>query len=360
VNPPSDAPADRFRILAIDGGGIRGLIPARVIAELERRLGEATGNEARAADCFHLFAGTSTGGLIALALTTPDPARPDRPKLSAADLASLYEVDGPRIFGWSLHRVLTLDGWLGPKYPLTELERAVKRRLGEVRLAEALRELLVSSYDMHEREPFFFKRWRARESADRDSRMLDAALATSAAPTYFPSYGIDDRALVDGGVYVANPTVAAIAEALKRTTDDPAGLVPHDLMVVSLGTGSHEEGFEQRQVRRWGRLGWIVPKDHDPPLIGAMLDGQSDASDHWAHMLLNAEPGEGPPDPAEIGRGPRYFRLQVELRVPIALDDASASARAQLGEAADRLIADHDDLLDTIVERLAPFDALRP
>ncbi len=357
--PPSDGqPTDRFRILAIDGGGMRGLIPALVLAELERRLGEATGRDARVADYFHLFAGTSTGGLVALSLTTPDPAQPGRPRLSAAALADLYNVDGPNIFAWSLHRVLALNGFLGPKYPLTGLAHAVEDRLGRVRLAEALRELVITSYDMHGREPFFFKRWRARESTERDGPMVDAALATSAAPTYFPSHGMGDRALVDGGVYVANPTIAAITEALKRTTDQPASLVPHDLLVVSLGTGSHEVGFEQRRVRRWGKLGWIVPKDHDPPLLGAMLDGQSDPTDHWAHMLLNTAPGAGPPDRAQIGQGPRYFRLQVPLSAPIAMDDASAGTRAQLTDAANRLIADNDGALTEIVQRLASLEPL--
>jgi len=356
--PPAVAPNARFRILAIDSGGIRGLIPALVLAELERRLREATGREARVADHFHLFAGTSTGGLVALSLTAPHPGEPGHPRFSAEELASLYNADGPRIFGWSLHRVLAVNGYLGPKYPLDGLRRAVESRLGETRLSEALRELVVTSYDMHGREPFFFKRWRARESAERDAPMVDAALATSAAPTYFPSHGLGERALVDGGVYVANPTVAAITEALKRTTDEPGDLVPHDLLVVSLGTGSHEAGFDQRRVRRWGKLGWILPKDHDPPLLGAMLDGQSDATDHWAHMLLNTEPGDAPPDRSEIGRGPRYFRLQVPLSVPIAMDDASETARGLLTEAADRLIADHDERLTQIVERLAPLERL--
>jgi patatin-like phospholipase/acyl hydrolase len=358
VPSPTTHPSARFRILAIDGGGIRGLIPALVLAELERRLGEATGREARMADHFHLFAGTSTGGLVALTLTAPDRTQPRRPRYSAAELAGLYHVDGPKIFGWSLHRVLALNGYLGPKYPLDGLRQAVETRLDEVRLAEALRELVITSYDMHGREPFFFKRWRARESPERDGPMVDAALATSAAPTYFPSHEVGDRALVDGGVYVANPTIAAVAEALKRTTDEPPDLVPHDLLVVSLGTGSHETGFEQRRVRRWGKLGWILPKDHDPPLLGAMLDGQSDATDHWAHMLLNTKPGAGPPDPDEIGRGPRYFRLQVPLGSPIPMDDATARTRALLTDAANRLIADHDGELTEIVERLTSLEPL--
>ena len=369
--PPSaeSTPTDAFRILSVDGGGIRGLIPALVIAELERRLQERAGEEARVCDYFHMFAGTSTGGLIALGLTAPDRSRPTRPRVSASELAALYVDDGPGIFRRSLgHRLATLWGLTGPKYTLAPLERAVRTRLGTSTLAEALREVIVASYDMTGREPYFFKRWRARESAAHDPPVpsarnrpiVDAALATSAAPTYFPSHELDGRALVDGGVFAANPVLAAIAEALKRV-EGSARLAAEDLLAVSIGTGVHEDGFSQREVSRWGKLGWILPHGDEPPVLSAVLDGASDGADHWAHMLLNHSPGDGAPDPAEIGRGPRYFRLQVRLQQPIALDDAGEDAlRRKLPDAAKALIAAHDDELDRIVERLLRCGPLPP
>ncbi len=137
------APTDRFRILSVDGGGMRGLIPALVIADLERRLQEEAGADARAADYFHMFAGTSTGGLVALSLTVPDlPSRPDRPLITAATLADLYTTDGPKIFHRSLlQKLRTLWGWIGPKYTLEPLEEAVTHRLGTTAtLADALRD----------------------------------------------------------------------------------------------------------------------------------------------------------------------------------------------------------------------------
>lgn len=353
-------PSDRFRILSIDGGGIRGLIPALVLEELERRV-EAAGGARALADCFHLVAGTSTGGLIALGLAAPDPSAPGRPRLRAADLVRLYRDEGPEIFRRGLvQRLLSLDGWLAPRYSPAALERALRGRFGDTRLREALRDLVVTSYDMHAREPHFFKRWRAAESERRNPTMVDAALATAAAPTYFPSHGIDDRALVDGGVFATNPTVAAIAEALKRTEDEPADLHPHDLLVVSLGTGVHETGVEQRKVRRWGRLGWIRPRGGEPPLLGALLDGQSDAADHWAHTILNHEPGDPFPGADEVGaRGPRYFRLQVRLPGRSALDDASPPALDALEEMARELISSHDAQLTEIARRLTRLEPLR-
>ncbi len=349
---PDDQP-DRFRVLSIDGGGIRGLITARVIARLEQLISAEAGEERRLADCFHMFAGTSTGGLLALGLTAPDPANPSRPRLSGADLVKLYQEEGPRIFGDSLHKLISLGGWIAPKHSDAGLERALRERFGETKLSEALRELVVTSYDMSEPGPHFFKRWRARETTDRDLSMVEVGLSTSAAPTYFPSRGLGGRAFVDGGLFAANPSVAAIVEALKRRDEEPRDLNPADLLLVSLGTGQHETGHPQSQVRRWGRIGWILPRRQDPALIAAFLDGQSDAADHWTEILLNHEPGRAALDPATRGAGPRYFRLQTKLAVSTPLDDASPRALAQLNEAADRLLSEQDGRLREVARRLA-------
>lgn len=327
-----------------------------MLAELESRVREMTGEEELAlSDCFHLLAGTSTGGLIALGLTVPNRQRPPRPKLSAEDLVRLYRDEGPRIFERTLwRRIYTLDGWIGPKYSSAALEEVAKERFGDVKLRRALREVVITSYDMKNREPHFFKRWRAAQSADRNPTMVAAALATAAAPTYFPSVGIDDRALVDGGVFAANPTVAAVAEALKRESSAPAQLSPRELMVVSLGTGMRESGFEQREVSGWGKVGWIKPRGGELPLLGAMLDGQSDAADHWAHMILNHEPGDPFPRPDEVGiRGPRYFRFQRRLPADLQMDDPSPGAIATMEAVAAELIADCDEQLTEVARRLA-------
>jgi patatin-like phospholipase/acyl hydrolase len=344
---------DRFRILSIDGGGIRGLIAARVIARLEELISAEAKEERRLADCFQMFAGTSTGGLLALGLTVPDPADPTRPRLSGSDLVDLYLNEGPRIFGDTLHKLLSLGGWIAPKHSEARLERALRERFGDARLGAALRELIVTSYDMSEPGPHFFKRWRARQSADRDVAMVDVGLATSAAPTYFPSRGLAGRALVDGGLFAANPSVAAMVEALKRRDEEPRDLSAGELLLVSLGTGQHETGHPQSRVRRWGRIGWILPRRQDPALIAAFLDGQSDAADHWAEILLNHEPGRAALNPAAKGAGPRYFRFQTTLPVSTPLDDARPRALEQLNDAADRLLADQDDRLREVARRLA-------
>lgn len=352
------APADRFRVLSLDGGGIRGLISARVIERLEQLVSEQAGEERRIADCFHLVSGTSTGGLLALGLTVADPERPDRPRWRGGELADLYLADGPMIFGDRLRQLLSLWGWIAPKHSPRGLRRALESRLGDARLREALRELLITSYDMQEPGPHFFKRWRARQDPGRDAPMIDVGLATAAAPTYFPSHGLDDRALIDGGVFVANPAVAAVVEALKRRDSEPHSLGAEDLLVVSVGTGAHELAQPQRKVRRWGRVGWIWPRAGDPALISTFLDGQSDAAHHWAEILLNHEPGQAVADPSRMGRGPRYWRFQVPLERSRGLDDASPASLAELEEAAGRLLAEREDDLRELARRLAGQDSL--
>jgi patatin-like phospholipase/acyl hydrolase len=356
---PDQKPTDRFRILCVDGGGIRGLIPALVIAEIEKRLQREAGPQARASDYFHMFAGTSTGGLVALSLTAPDPQNPERPAVSANELAGFYTEDGPDIFHRSLwQKIRTLWGWLGPKYSLGPLEDAIEDRLGKGHIESALRELVVTSYDMTAREPYFFKRWRAREDPERNRTIADAGLATSAAPTYFPSHGVNEHALVDGGVFAGNPVIVAIVEALKRFGDDPNHLDQDDLLVVSLGTGVHEDGYSQEQVSGWGKLGWVLPHGGEPPIIGATLDGASDGADHWAHTLLN-HPSDPHISSAELGRGPRFFRLQVPLTESVPLDDAREDTLTKtLPGFAEELIRTHEAEISEIVERLLRFDPL--
>jgi patatin-like phospholipase/acyl hydrolase len=338
----------RFRILSIDGGGIRGLIPALLLQALEARLRQRR-PDASLSDHFDLFVGTSTGGLIALGLTAPAENGAD-PRMDAGKLVALYRDRGPEIFARTFwQRLWTLDGWTGPKYGLGPLRNVLTDELGPAQLADALRDLVVVSYDMATPGTKFFKRWQALTSSERNPTMVDVGLATSAAPTYFPALGLDSGAFVDGGVFAANPTIAGVAEALKRT-DAPAPLTPQDLLVVSLGTGRHIDRYSERQVRGWGKLGWIWPRASGPALLEAVFDGQSRAAHHWAHMLLNHAPGQEPD--AEFGRGPRYWRFEPDLPRPYGLDDASDATLAALSAAAQQLIEQRTDDLDALVPLL--------
>src|SRR4051794_26854596 len=162
-----------MRVLSIDGGGIRGLIPALVLAEIEQRTGR------RVAELFDLVAGTSTGGILACALTRP--GADGKPRYTAAELTELYITEGPKIFHHTLlHTVESAAGVFDEKYENSGLRHALDHYLGATMLGETLVPIFVTAYDIENRRAFFF-----RTGGEWDYRLADVALATSSAPTYF-------------------------------------------------------------------------------------------------------------------------------------------------------------------------------
>ena len=305
-----------MRILAIDGGGIRGLIPALVLTELERRAGR------RVFELFDLIAGTSTGGILACALCAPDP-------LPATEVVKLYEEEGPKIFDRSLfQRVRSADGLLDEKYDDAALDHALERFLEQKRLAETRPDLIVPSYDTFEPGPYFFKTTKAKEAPATDDFSLSiVARATSAAPTYFEAVEAGDKALIDGGVFATNPAMCALAEVLNR--DD---VRPRDVVLLSLGTGQRTNRHSFDEIKDWGLVNWARP------ILDVVFDGVSDAVDYQLERVLTGE---------------RYWRLQVELTLASDdLDDASEGNLAKLRRQADELIRARSADIDTVLAKL--------
>src|SRR5215218_6005913 len=157
-----------MRVLSIDGGGIRGVIPALVLTEIEKRSGR------RIFELFDLIAGTSTGGILACALCAPE-------ALPAEQLVALYEEEGPKIFDRSVwQRIRSAEGLLDEKYDAGPLDRALGRFLSDKRLSETKPDLLVPAYDMGDPGPYFFKSRKAREE-NEDFPLSQVARATAAA-----------------------------------------------------------------------------------------------------------------------------------------------------------------------------------
>jgi uncharacterized protein len=171
----------KMKILSIDGGGIRGIIPALVLAEIEERTGR------RVAELFDLIAGTSTGGILAAALTRPaddGEGRPGGPRYAARDLIGLYEAEGPEIFDRTLlKRIHSVDGLLDERYDSKGLDSALDAYLGRVKLSEAVTDVLITAYEIEHRFAFFFRSSRARTDPSYDFTLADATRATAAAPT---------------------------------------------------------------------------------------------------------------------------------------------------------------------------------
>jgi predicted acylesterase/phospholipase RssA len=325
----------RFRMLSIDGGGIRGLIPARILDAIEQK------TKKRIHELFDVIAGTSTGGILALALTCPAPDDPKRARFRAADLVELYKTDGPTIFAkqgfWRTVDALVdrvpfapdLGRFLGvprdedlhdlfyPKYREKGRAEVLQKYLGTAGLRDALTRVFITSYDTDQRIPVFFVS-RDTDSADDEYHeavvgqvsMVDAALATSAAPTYFPPHRLKidapkrDYSLVDGGVFANNP--AGLARSfLRRPTDDGD-------LIVSLGTGSMVRRYPYDEIRDWGAIQWASPT------LKIMFDGQTEAVALAVRQMVPAG---------------SYFRLQALLSaagVADDLDDASAENVAKM------------------------------
>ncbi len=309
--------ADRtlVKVLSIDGGGIRGIIPALVLGEIERQTGRP------ACELFDLIAGTSAGGIIALGVTVPAPD--GKPRHSAEEIVNLFVGEGAKIFHRSLLRTIeTVDGLLEEKYSAKGLEAVLSKYLADATLSQALADVLITSYDIQGHEPFFFKSLQARERPGLNYPMPVVARATSAAPTYFePEHAVppvrepgepSDYALVDGGTFANNPAMCAYAEALR---DHPGA----DVLVVSLGTGRLTESIPFAQARDWGLIEWARP------LLGVIMDGSSRAIDYQLDQLLGAT---------------RHFRFQTVLEgVSDSLDDVSAENIKGLRELGEKLIA---------------------
>ena len=167
-----------IRILSIDGGGVRGIIPAMMLVEIERRAGIPI------SQLFDLIAGSSTGGLIALTLARPELG--GAPTATAEGIARLYEEFAPAIFQYSRKQWVNSFGNLRKyKYSDDALNAMLDDYFRDIPLSAATTEVLITAYEIQRREPWFFRRNKARETFGCEFSMRDVARATVAAPTYF-------------------------------------------------------------------------------------------------------------------------------------------------------------------------------
>ncbi|MFW5947801.1 MAG: CBASS cGAMP-activated phospholipase [Gemmatimonadota bacterium] len=325
-------PERPLRILSIDGGGIRGIIPGMVLAALESSAGKPVH------ELFDLVAGTSTGGILALGLTCR--GEDGAARYAAADLVDLYTEQGADIFRRTPLRAIPGVGLVTDlveeKYPARTLETVLEEYFGDARLRDALTDVIVPAYEIERRVPFFFKSRRAREDDGYDYPIRDVARATSAAPTYFEPHRIDVEgdyySLIDGGVFANNPTMCAIAEAL-AVARDARGAVP-DLVVASLGTGEHTRPIPHSRATGYGLIQWASR------LLDVMMDGNSDTVRYQADQATS--PG-------------RHFRFQVRLDpASDSLDDASPGNVRTLRLLGEELVARNRDRLDRLMALLLP------
>lgn len=286
--------AKAFRILSLDGGGIRGAATAQVLYELEQDLG------ASLYDSFDLIAGTSTGALIAIYLAAE--------QADGEDLLSLYSVDNARRIMdksiWDEHLPVQSQ----PKYDGEGKREVLNEYLGNRRIQDVAKPLLVTAYDIVMRRVVVFKSQRGSDAA-YNPLLKEIADATSAAPTYFPTVETSDsppRWLIDGGVAANNPSMCALAEALRE------GHALEDIRLLSIGTGTPARGADDatamgRASQSWGGIGWLRNG-----LIEHLFAGNTSTCGYQCEVLL----------------GERYVRVDGPLMH--ASDDLDAVSRGNI------------------------------
>jgi hypothetical protein len=344
-----------IKILTIDGGGIRGLIPAIFVREIERRCGKPVH------ELFDIIAGTSTGALITSMVTLPEPQT-----YSGETLVEYYRSTRPnRFFDRSLsYKAWSLGGLRRPKYPATSHISALQDALGTTaRLKETRAEVVIPIYDLRGHAPrtFMFTRSSAQRDESQNHLIWEVVRAASTASGYFPGWnlrnaeGVKVHAPVDGGVYINNPAMAGLSHAVdlleevqktgqssvltgrtvERLTRPGASIEDHEFLLVSLGTGFYNEPIHSYHRRRWGFVGWGMH------LLDVIFEGQSDEADRQARAILTS------PGPFQ-----HYLRLQPPLPEPYKLDAIAPDVRDVLEQAADYEIRDHNEQIDTICRQL--------
>lgn len=265
---------DTFHILALDGGGIRGIYAAHVLARLEDAL------QVPVRDRFDLIAGTSSGSILAGAAATAVPME---------RLAGLFQTEASRIFK---RRRFTCFPFVRSRFSTEPLRQVVGEYLPEVTLRDVPTPLMITSSDISTGRVHVFKSRYLEELGqpyrrDGDLRLSDAILASCAAPTYFDPRQVREYLLADGGLWANNPSIIAVTEALSRF-----GRPIEQVYVLSIGTGRTPSFY--RQSRTWGLLtGWGREQ-----LVSYVLGLQSQASANMAKLLL----------------GERHLRLDPEIQ----------------------------------------------
>ena len=320
--PVQWASGQPFRILSLDGGGIKGIFPAAVLAGLEReRLeGRSVG------DYFDLIAGTSTGGILALGLGAG---------MTAGEILRMYLEEGHRVFP-SKERGFAgrARRLVSAQYDRSALDELLKQRLGRKTLRESRHRLLIPSTEGRNGEAWVFKTPHHPDyRLDGDTRMSSVASATAAAPTYFTPFEQDGYTYLDGGIWANNPTMAALVEALSCF-----GTRREDVRILSIGCGENPFQVSEGQVRRSGMVHWRG-------IIGVAMHLQSATAVNQAGLL--------------IGRD-RVTRLdRPDGREPIDLDDWTKAKDLLPGEAAEVVYDNACQLVETfLTEPTAPFAPL--
>lgn len=297
-------PERPFRILSLDGGGIRGIISAIILEYIETEINAHQQAIAPGSphiplhEYFDLIAGTSTGSILAAGIA----AR----KMTPRELVELYVKNGARIFPyWGKFGYLSPQrlnllfryGPSSPKFSNKGLINVLQEYLGDVLLEETYikddtSRLLIPSYDTNAREPIIFKNWRSPKKYPQ-LKLWEACVASASAPTFFPAYVFENRnrtiSAIDGGIAANNPSSCAISEAIRL------GYSPDQISLLSIGTG--EQNQPLGNAKSWGVLQWA---GH---LVDVFMDGPLDIYEYISRQIIRSSEQ----------KDNQYLRLQPSL-----------------------------------------------
>lgn len=334
-----------FRILSLDGGGMRGVVAARALETIERQLSQPLRTY------FDLIIGTSTGALLAAGLVRGR---------SAADLLNLYLTQGHQIFPyrqwWNPQRLglIFQYGPSAPKFSDAGLIRIIQSEIDlEARVTQPSPDpkaprLMITSYDTVRRDPVLFKSWR-QEEWYANVPLWEACVCSASAPTYFPAHrlvvenqgAIADYSMIDGGVGANNPTACAVAEAIRllrfgQVEGQPATAsldrIVDEISVLSIGTGELGQSLPWQEVRGWGALQWA------PRIVDVIMDAPADIHRYIAEQIVTK---------AKTEQTQSYLRLQPLLDQKFgAIDNADPVYLADLVTAVDIYLASQTQAIE--------------
>jgi hypothetical protein len=308
------------RILVIDGGGIKGVVPASFLAHVEECLPNTI------AHYFDLIVGTSTGGIIALALGLG---------LSARETLAFYEKYGPNIF-YGNPRLRRWRSWFRAKYDPLPLRSALENVFGERKLGDSTKRLVIPSFNIDTGEVHVWKTaHHPRFERDYRNMAVDVAMSTAAAPTYFPTHRLDcGTPLIDGGMWANNPIGVAVVEAIGNL-----GWPAESLRVLSLGCSTTPLNIDWGRSHSLGKFGWA------DKIADVFLTGQSSGAMGMAMHLL--------PDRQNIVRisptvGARY-EMDSRSEIPSLKGLGASEARKALPSVRSVFFE------ETVSEKFTPF-----
>jgi uncharacterized protein len=340
-SPLPPAVVKKKKVLSIDGGGIRGIIAGQVLIALEKKLQKRSGDpEARLADYFDFFAGTSTGGILTCLYLCPSEDDARKARYSAEEAIGLYVKNGFEIFKLSIWKKLSNpEGIIHEIYNVIELEKLLKKYFGAVKLSKLLKPCLITSFNINKRTPHFFAQHEAVKFGDSsDFFVCDVCRATTAAPTYFETALIKSMSdvsypLVDGGVFANNPAMCAYSE-VQNAKGFP---LTKDMFIVSIGTNVSKRPLQINNAIGWGSIAW------SRPMIDLMMTTASETVDFYLKKIFSAQDNDQ-----------NYIRIQPHSfhKAKPRIDNASPQNIQALIEVGNITAMDYSDELDRIVDVL--------